>query len=218
MLSLIVSFLFCHLWYCCSFFGVLVQYWYSWILGLRPSGCQFSNISTLSWSTFIGIKRSPFPKVVSGTADWLSYSLTWGLTLLLNRYGSPLLLPISSSLWAWLWNHLTSGAGSFQGGSRIALLHGVNCSWEIFLYSLPTQFWKGGLHSNFFMSCSGCGALWLYLYSFLIITQLGQELISLSSTSKVWSQWRMSIPVSQLKWTGFSKHKVTTLFQEIHAP
>ena len=137
MLSLIVSFLFCHLWYCCSFFGVLVQYWYSWILGLRPSGCQFSNISTLSWSTFIGIKRSPFPKVVSGTADWLSYSLTWGLTLLLNRYGSPLLLPISSSLWAWLWNHLTSGAGSFQGGSRIALLHGVNCSWEIFLYSLP---------------------------------------------------------------------------------
>lgn len=39
---------------------------------------------------------------------------------------------------------------------------------------------EGWLHSDFFMSCSGCGVLWLCFYSFLIITQLGQELISLS--------------------------------------
>lgn len=94
--------------------------------------------------------------------------------VLLFYYQSPLpsefLIVESPYFWGWILSRWLKN--SSPPWCQLLLEH--------FLYSLPTQFWKGGLHSDFFMSCSGCGALWLCFYSFLIITQLGQELISLS--------------------------------------
>lgn len=116
-----------------------------------PSGCQNSNTGALSPS----LPPPPPSVLLEVLRDILSLkghqalpTISFpdlGLTLLLTTYGSPLstsdlLLPLSF----WLWDHFTFGVASFQGGSRIPVLHDVNCSWEIFCILCPPNSGRTG--------------------------------------------------------------------------